>query len=86
LYGKKFTPKEWVGCLECSVYQGSKAARRRGSVNLYAQPLVLQVDELKSGWTNVVENPITPDERSALCSGQNDQTDQLAEGKPEEPI
>ena len=86
LYGEKFAPKEWVGCLECSVYQGSKAARRRGSVNLYAQPLVLQVDELKSGWTNVVENPITPDERSALCSGQNDQTDQLAEGKPEEPI
>ena len=34
LFDEGYTPKQWVGCLSCSVYQGSRAARKRGPVNL----------------------------------------------------
>jgi len=47
LYQKNFVPGEWVGCLDCSVYQRSKAARRRGSVDLHPEPVVLQVSGAK---------------------------------------
>ena len=44
LYQKSFVPGEWTGCLDCSVYQGSKAARRRGPVGLHPGPAVLQTN------------------------------------------
>ena len=43
LFKDSFVPGEWVGCLNCSAYQGSAAARRRGPVDLQPTPVVLQV-------------------------------------------
>jgi MoaA/NifB/PqqE/SkfB family radical SAM enzyme len=43
LFKDNFVPGEWVGCLDCSAYQGSAAARRRGPVDLQPTPVVLQV-------------------------------------------
>ena len=34
LFAEGFTPKQWLGCLSCGVYEGSRAARKRGPVNL----------------------------------------------------
>lgn len=34
LFQKEYSPQKWVGCLYCSVYTGSKAARKRGPVDL----------------------------------------------------
>ena len=48
LYQKNFVPGEWIGCLDCSVYQGSKSARCRGPVDLQREPLVLQITGAKS--------------------------------------
>ena len=47
LYQKNFVPGEWIGCLDCSGYQGSKAARRRGPVDLHPEPAVLQINGAK---------------------------------------
>jgi len=44
LFNKKFTPQKWIGCLECSVYQGSRAARSRGPVDLKPDPVLLQLN------------------------------------------
>ncbi|NQW24386.1 MAG: SPASM domain-containing protein [SAR202 cluster bacterium] len=44
LFKKDFTPEKWVGCLDCSVYQGSSAARSRGPVDLQPAPFLLQVN------------------------------------------
>ena len=55
LYSDKFVPEEWIGCLDCSVYQGSSAARNRGPVDLAPPPVVLQVDGRKSVGNNDIE-------------------------------
>ena len=44
LFNDKFVPGEWVGCLDCSVYQGSAAAQWRGPVDLHQEPVVLQIN------------------------------------------
>ena len=44
LYGERFVPEEWIGCLDCSVYQGSSAARHRGPVDLKPDAVLLQVN------------------------------------------
>ena len=43
LFKNDFVPEEWVGCLDCSVYLGSSAAKHRGPVDLHFEPVVLQV-------------------------------------------
>ena len=43
LFKKDFVPDKWVGCLDCSVYLGSRAARSRGPVDLQPEPVLLQV-------------------------------------------
>ena len=34
LFKEGYTPEQWVGCVSCSVYTGSRAARKRGPVAL----------------------------------------------------
>ena len=53
---KNFIPGEWIGCLDCGVYQLSKAARRRGPVDLYPESAVLQINGAKP----VTGNGATP--------------------------
>ncbi|MDA0264179.1 MAG: SPASM domain-containing protein [Chloroflexi bacterium] len=52
LFNKGITPEKWVGCLDCSVYKGSAAARRRGPVELQPEPLLLQVNGVKPSHGN----------------------------------
>ena len=39
LFQDGYTPQQWVGCMSCSVYLSSKAARKRGPVALQPQPV-----------------------------------------------
>ena len=39
LFQENYTPEKWVGCMSCSVYLGSKAARKRGPVALQPEPV-----------------------------------------------
>ena len=52
LFNTDFVPREWVGCLDCSVYLGSSAARKRGPVELHVEPVVIRVNVAKSGNEN----------------------------------
>ena len=53
LYESNFVPEEWVGCLDCSVYQGSSAARHRGQIDLKPESISLQFNGRKSAGTNM---------------------------------
>ena len=35
LFKEGYNPEQWVGCVSCSVYTGSRAARKRGELTLY---------------------------------------------------
>ena len=48
LFKNDFVPEEWVGCLDCSVYLGSSAAKHRGPVDLHLEPVVLRVNGNKT--------------------------------------
>ena len=48
LFKDGYTPQKWVGCLSCSVYLGSRAARKRGPVTVSGQPIELAVNGSKS--------------------------------------
>jgi len=39
LFQDGFVPQEWVGCMSCSVYLGSSAARKRGPVQVEPKPV-----------------------------------------------
>ena len=39
LFNDAFMPEKWIGCMSCSVYLGSRAARRRGPVALKPEPV-----------------------------------------------
>ena len=56
LFKKGDTPKEWVGCLDCSVYLGSRAARHRGPADLKPEPVELQLNGGKPSNGNLVRN------------------------------
>ena len=39
LFNDQYTPQKWVGCMSCSVYLGSRAARKRGPTELSPEPV-----------------------------------------------
>ena len=39
LFKEGYTPEQWVGCVSCSVYTGSRAARKRGPIVLQPEPV-----------------------------------------------
>ena len=39
LFKEGYTPEQWVGCVSCSVYTGSRAARKRGPMVLQPEPV-----------------------------------------------
>ena len=55
LYEDKFIPEQWIGCLDCSVYQGSSAARRRGPLDLNPDAVLLKVNGSKPTGKNGVK-------------------------------
>lgn len=86
LYDKDFVPGEWIGCLDCSVYQGSSAARHRGPVDLHLEPVTLQLNATKPGGANGANNAIVltgPDTTPASKKGQ---TEVSEEAKTEDPV
>ena len=56
LFKKGNEPKEWVGCLDCSVYLGSRAARHRGPVDIKPEPVELRMNIGKPSNGNAVRN------------------------------
>ncbi len=44
LFKEGYTPEKWVGCVSCSVYQGSRAARKRGPVALEPEPVYVSLN------------------------------------------
>ena len=86
LYDKSFVPGEWIGCLDCSVYQGSRAARHRGPVDLHFELGTLQVNGTKPGGANGAKGLSLPGEPGALYAGNDRKIDDEAEAKTEEPV
>ena len=68
LFKEGFTPEKWVGCASCSVYLGSRAARRRGPVELTPQPLYLVPPIVTNGDH---PNGDHPDEKPQVVSNQD---------------
>ena len=56
LFQQGFEPGKWVGCMSCSVYTGSRAARVRGPIETISQPLVIALNG-KNGNNGVLKNP-----------------------------
>ena len=86
LYKKDFIPEEWVGCLDCSVYLGSRAARHRGPVDLQPQPVVLQINGAKPGNRNGAKPGNQAPASETIYAPQNGQGADQAEAKTEEPV
>ena len=55
LFEDDYTPEKWVGCVTCSVYLGSRAARKRGPVALQPEPV--HVASPRGAGTNGVGEP-----------------------------
>jgi MoaA/NifB/PqqE/SkfB family radical SAM enzyme len=81
LYDKDFVPEEWVGCLDCSVYQGSRAAHHRGPVDLHPEPAVLQVNGFKPDRA-ASQGP----DSEAIHASSNGNNSEVVEAKTEKQV
>ena len=86
LFKNDFVPEEWVGCLDCSVYLGSSAAKHRGSVDLHLEPVALQVNGNKMINGNRRAGGAEMPGSEAIRGAQNGQNEEMTEGKTEEPV
>ena len=86
LFKNDFVPEEWVGCLDCSVYLGSSAAKHRGPVDLHLEPVVLQVNGNKMINGNRRAGGAEMPGSEAIRGSQNRQNEGMKEVKPEEPV
>jgi len=86
LYKKDFVPEKWIGCLDCSVYQGSRAARHRGPVDLQPEPVVLQINGAKPGNRNGAKPGNQTPASETIYAPQNGQGADQEEAKTEEPV
>ena len=62
LFQEGYSPQKQVGCITCSVYTGSRAARKRGPVNLKpeaeAVPVPLLINPVRAQSSNGTSKPI----------------------------
>ena len=86
LFKNDFVPEEWVGCLDCSVYLGSSAAKHRGSVDLHLEPVALQANGNKMINGNRRTGGAEMPGSEAIRGSQNGQNEEMTEGKTEEPV
>jgi MoaA/NifB/PqqE/SkfB family radical SAM enzyme len=86
LFKNDFVPEEWVGCLDCSVYLGSSAAKHRGPVDLHLEPVVLQVNGNKTINGNRRAGGAEMPGSEAIRGSQNGQNEEMTEVKTEEPV
>jgi MoaA/NifB/PqqE/SkfB family radical SAM enzyme len=84
LFKKGDNPKEWVGCLDCSVYLGSRAARHRGPVDLKPEPVELKLNLGKLSNGNAVKNggPVTNGHAEDVSITITSDVEESAEEKP----
>lgn len=54
------TPDRWVGCVSCSVYLGSRAARKRGPMNLNPEQATGKLTGQASGNKDRTVSPVVP--------------------------
>ena len=86
LFKNDVVPEEWVGCLDCSVYLGSSAAKHRGPVDLHIEPVVLQVNGNKTINGNRRAGGAEMLESEAIRGSQNGQNEEMTEAKTEKPV
>ena len=86
LFNKDFVPGEWVGCLDCSVYLGSSAARSREPLGIHAEPVVFQLNGAKSGNGNGGKSESTVLGPEGIVASKNGHTVDVSETKAEEPV
>ena len=86
LFKNDVVPEEWVGCLDCSVYLGSSAAKHRGPVDLHIEPVVLQVNGNKTINGNRRADGAEMLESEAIRGSQNGQNEEMTEAKTEKPV
>lgn len=86
LFEQDFIPETWVGCLNCSVYLGSGAAKRRGPVDLQPEPILIQVNGAKPINGNEAK-PVgeVPGQEMTVASPVEQALESLEE-KAEEPV
>ena len=60
LFQENHTPEKWVGCVSCSVYLGSKAARKRGPVALHPDPVYVALKKGASSGVVKDTNGVAP--------------------------
>ena len=68
LFQDGYSPKKWVGCMSCSVYTGSRAAQKRGPMDLKpeAVPLPLIIKPTKAPKSNGTAKPVAGPQHSTL--------------------
>ena len=86
LFTKGFAPREWVGCLDCSVYRGSSAARQRGPVDPHVEPVVIRVNVAKSGSENGLKGESQAPGFQEIFASKNRHADNVTQAKPKEPV
>jgi len=86
LFKNDVVPEEWVGCLNCSVYLGSSAAKHRGPVDLHLEPVVLQVNGNKTINGNRRAGGAEMPASEAIRRSQNGQNEEMKEAKTEKPV
>ena len=80
LFKKGETPEQYVGCLDCSVYLGSRAARQRGPVDLRPTSVELQIKVGNLSNVNGARNG------NATENGHGDAISVIIAGEDEEPV
>ena len=86
LFKKDFTPDKSVGCLDCSVYLGSSAAKSRGPVDLRPEPVLLQVNRAKPAIGNGAMPAGRLPEATIASAAQIQRDEDLEEANTEEPV
>ena len=86
LFNTDFVPREWVGCLDCSVYLGSSAARKRGPVDFHVEPVVIPVNVATSGNENEAKGESQGPGPEGIYSSKTRHTYDVTEAKPKEPV
>ena len=72
MFRNGYMPEKWVGCMSCSVYLGSRAARKRGPVTVPGQPISLVTDGARSSNSVGDGAGLLPDQTAPLIINKSE--------------